>query len=288
MADDAGGMIAKQGVSMVMNDMYPALFSMGPVGAAVAVVMMIGMATMGGGHPQEYVLVDDIEAAVADDSGMPVFTGDHSPYHNWMANLYVSFVKICKYLTDRDLDVNDIAMNLHYRAFSNGDFEMTFASNLLSQTLYYGHDRPFDAEGMFYKLVRLGLIGNNSDIPLTVRTILRDASLGDKQAIDMAVAMRKAEVDAAVIDHATAKKQLAALQTQYDKLNAASNDELARQEMAYLQDQILQLQAMTADSLNIYGSAIQVSDQVKAQQQAATVKKAAVAVPWLLILGLVS
>ena len=136
MADLASGLI-RQGATFGLNQMLPALFSLGPITLGLGTVIGLFMSLMGKDVPN-ILLVDDIGKAVAGDDGQLITAGQYGPYASWVANLFVSYAKLTKFFTDRDLDVNDLSLSIEFKAWSKGQREVIIDSDYAGGHLDFG------------------------------------------------------------------------------------------------------------------------------------------------------
>lgn len=272
-------------VTFGLNQLGPALFSLGPVGIYFGTVVAIFSSLFGGlgekEKPISYIVTHDNGRTFVDEEGQAVNTGSYGALSAWVESLAGSYVKLMNFFSNSEPDFSGLDIKIESVVWSTGFRSLDFSFGAFTEPLHYDDyqtfytGEKFNSTDVFYKVLRLALLNSNSPIDARIKTILHGIGT-DKKLLEDATAERK-------IDIATAKKNMADLQveisrlaSEHGKLNSLQDDDLRQQLAEFLNAQA----AAASDQFDILANIV-------AQSDSAAPKTASPAVPLMLIASLI-
>lgn len=274
---DADSLVIGQTTKFALSEAFPSLFQFGPYGVAVAVVMTVLQSLIGGSAPKRVTIVQDVGSADVSPTGALVMTGNYGEFAQWVTNIFNTYIKVIKYLSDGLIDYSSLTLSLYFNKDNYGYWLLQITTSY--GTYDYGLEdwglaSAFDPTATFYMILRDAIVNDSSDIPALVRNILNDSTLDDKTAINNAIAERQTELTAKAADLATLNAELTDMSNRYATITSLQNADLYAQEQQYIQEQAAIVQA-AADTV---AQTIAQAQQVATQANVAQVQKTAATV----------
>ena len=143
----------------------------------------------------------------------------------------------------------------------------------------------FNTTVYFWSILRHALTRSNSDFPAEIKTVLENTSLGDSDAVNAAIALRKTELLNKAVDLAAMRAQIVDLRTQESKITSLQNADLYQQEVDYIQTKAAELEEQANALQDKITSASAVATQA---QTMANTKQAQTIIPFAFLLSLLS
>ncbi len=268
-------------VSFGLNQLTPALFSLGPIGIGLGTLVSIVSSVFGGEGRSNFIVAHDNGESFVNEKGETVNSGSMGALSSWVLSLTGNYVKLVTFFSNGAPDFSSLDIKIESKIWSNGVRELDISYGVFGESLrydYYTQIRTgvtFDSTAVYYQALKAAILNSNSPIDARIKTILAGAG-DDKKLLDDAIAERK-------IDIATAKKNMADLQveisrlaSEHGKLNSLQDDDLRQQLAEFLNAQA----AAASDQFDILANIV-------AQSDSAAPKTASPAVPLMLIASLI-
>ena len=288
-------------------EITPELAAFGPIGTAVAIVMMIISLVTAKDYvpPPPVLLIDETGDVTVKETGEPVNIGNQGPMYAWSISLASNFAKLMAFFSNGVPDYSNLDIKLHFEAWSSGNEYLSLSFGPYTTPITYGAAGPasvtpipiynsdgvmvgstsithnavadFNSTKVFWNVLRLSILNSNAEIDAGIRTILEGQG-DDKTLLDAAIAQRKNDLILVKANLADMRVKIADLEAQHKKLQELQDDDLAAQLREYLTQQI--------DAMNFQYWQLQTASEPAQAIAATDSPKIPAAVPWLLFASL--